>query len=85
EKAYQERLKSALQKRYGLDLKLSITVGEAGENTPVAIAQRERDAQQSKAIADIEQDPFVRELVEQFDARVNESSIKPSPSQDTTR
>ena len=85
EKAYQERLKSALQKRYGLDLKLSITVGEAGENTPVAIAQRERDAQQSKAIADIEQDPFVRELVDQFDARVNESSIKPLPSQDTTR
>ncbi len=85
EKAYQERLKSALEQRYGSDLKLSITVGEAGDNTPVAIAQRERDAQQSKAIADIEQDPFVRELVDQFDARVNESSIKPLPSQDTTR
>jgi DNA polymerase-3 subunit gamma/tau len=85
EKAYQERLKSALQKRYGSDFKLWITVGEAGDNTPVAIAQREREAQQSKAIAEIEQDPFVRELVDEFDARVNESSIKPLPSQDTTR
>jgi DNA polymerase-3 subunit gamma/tau len=77
EKAYQERLKAALQKRFGETVHVSISVGEGSGNSPVAIAQRERDRQQARAIADIEQDPFVRELVENFDARVNESSIKP--------
>ena len=77
EKAYQERLKAALQNRFGADVQVTMKVGEGSGNSPVAIAQRERERQQAKAIADIEQDPFVRELVENFDARVNESSIKP--------
>ena len=41
------------------------------------IADRERQRSQVRAIAEIEQDPFVRDLVENFDARVNEASIKP--------
>jgi DNA polymerase-3 subunit gamma/tau len=77
EKAYQERLKTALQRRFGETVHISISLGDGSGNSPVAIAQRERDRQQARAIADIEQDPFVRELVENFDARVNESSIKP--------
>ena len=77
EKSYQERLKAALQKRFGETVHVSISVGEGSGNSPVAIAQRERDRQQARAIAEIEQDPFVRELVENFDARIDESSIKP--------
>ncbi|MGZ5153188.1 MAG: DNA polymerase III subunit gamma/tau [Burkholderiales bacterium] len=77
EKAYQERLKAALQKRFGEGVQVSITVGDGSGNSPGAIAQRSRERDQARAIADIEQDPFVRELVENFDARVNESSIKP--------
>jgi DNA polymerase-3 subunit gamma/tau len=77
EKSYQERLKAALQKRYGAGVQVSITVGEGSGNSPAEIADRERQRNQVRAIAEIEQDPFVRELVENFDARVNESSIKP--------
>jgi DNA polymerase III subunit gamma/tau len=77
EKAYQERLKAALQKRYGTDVHVSIMVGESSGNSPAEIADRERQRNQVRAIAEIEQDPFVRELVENFDARVNEASIKP--------
>jgi DNA polymerase-3 subunit gamma/tau len=77
EKPYQERLKSALQKRYGASLKVSISIGEGNGNSPAAIADRERQEKEARAIAEIEQDPFVRELVENFDARVNEASIKP--------
>jgi DNA polymerase-3 subunit gamma/tau len=77
EKTYEERLKAALQKHFRANLRLSIVVGEDNGSSPVAIAGRERDRQQAKAIAEIEQDPFVRDLVENFDARVNESSIKP--------
>jgi DNA polymerase-3 subunit gamma/tau len=77
EKSYQERLKAALQKRYGAGVQVSIAIGEGSGNSPAEIADRERQRNQVRAIAEIEQDPFVRELVENFDARVNESSIKP--------
>jgi DNA polymerase-3 subunit gamma/tau len=75
EKPYQDRLKAALQKQFGANLKVSIAIGEGKGNSPVAIATREREREQARAIAEIEQDPFVRELVEDMDARV--SSIKP--------
>jgi DNA polymerase-3 subunit gamma/tau len=77
EGAYVERLKAALRQRFGNDLKISITVGAASGNSPKDIADREKQRKHAKAVADIEGDPFVRELVEEFDARVNESSIKP--------
>ena len=72
---YQEKLKSALQKHFGAGLQVSIRVGESNGNSPAEIAEREHERSQARAIAEIEQDPFVRELVENFDARVN--SIKP--------
>ncbi|HUP95960.1 MAG TPA: DNA polymerase III subunit gamma/tau [Burkholderiales bacterium] len=75
EKPYQDRLKGALQKQFGANLKVSIAIGEGNGNSPVAMATREREREQARAIAEIEQDPFVRELVEDMDARV--SSIKP--------
>jgi DNA polymerase-3 subunit gamma/tau len=77
EKGFQERLKAALQKRYGSHVHVSITLGEASGNSPAEISDRERQRNQARAIAEIEQDPFVRDLVENFDARVNEASIKP--------
>ena len=46
--------------------------------SPAAVADREKQQRQAQAIAAIEQDPFVRELVENFDGRVVESSIKPA-------
>jgi len=73
----QERLKDALRKRYGADLRINIVVGDASGNSPKDVADREKQRRHAKAVADIEDDPFVRELVEDFDARVNESSIKP--------
>ena len=55
------------------------TVATSGR-PPAAIADRERQQRQERAVAGIEGDPFVRELVENFDARVIESSIKPAQS-----
>ncbi len=74
---YRDRLKAILEQRLGTRLKLTIQVaGEAG-GSPAAVADRDKLQRQAQAIAAIEQDPFVRELVENFDARVVESSIKP--------
>jgi len=77
DRTYQERLKAALESHFGGRLRLAIhTVQDTGA-TPAAIADRERQQRQEQAVAGIERDPFVRELVENFDARVIESSIKP--------
>jgi DNA polymerase-3 subunit gamma/tau len=74
DKPYQERLAAALRQRYGARLRVAFSVGDGG-NSPADIADRDRQRRQSDAIAEIEQDPFVRDLVENFDAKVND--IKP--------
>ena len=77
DKPYQEKLRAALQQRFGANVRVTITVGDGNGNSPAALADRERQRRQAQAVAEIEQDPFVRELVENFDARVVESTIKP--------
>jgi DNA polymerase-3 subunit gamma/tau len=77
EKPYQDRLKAALEAHFGERLRLSISLTDNAGSSPAAVADRNRQQKQAEAIAAIEQDPFVRELVETFDGRVVESSIKP--------
>jgi len=74
---YQERLKAALEQHFGARLRLAISLADSAGSSPAALADLEKQQKQAQAIAAIEQDPFVRELVENFDARVVESSIKP--------
>ena len=77
EKPYQDRLKAALEEHFGGPLRLAISLADNAGSSPAAVADRNRQQKQAEAIAAIEQDPFVRELVENFDGRVVESSIKP--------
>jgi DNA polymerase-3 subunit gamma/tau len=74
---YQERLKSALEQSLGPGVRLTIRSGDSAASSPAAIADRDRQQRQAQAVAAIEQDPFVRELVDTFDGRVVGSSIKP--------
>ena len=76
EKAYTEKLQSALGDYFGRKLRLRISTGGSGK-TPAEIENQERQAKMAKAIESIDADPFVRELVENFDARVKDTSIKP--------
>ena len=76
-KNQQDKLESELQGYYGRPLRLNITLADTATETPVErnrVIQRER---QDRAIASIEQDGFVREVVELFDATIDEASIKP--------
>jgi len=77
DKPYQDKLKSALEEHFGRPIKLAIELGQLTGLTPAQQLQNEKAARQAQAIEAIEQDPFVRELVEQFDAKVIESTIKP--------
>jgi DNA polymerase-3 subunit gamma/tau len=67
EKSFQDKLRGALQEHFGRPVRLTVRVGETGGNTS-------RD----RAASAISQDAFVRDLVENFDATIVESSIKPA-------
>ena len=76
-KIQQDKLQAELQACYGRPLRLEIDVAEVATETP---AERSRNAQrerQDRAIASIEKDPFVRDVVDLFDASIDESTIKP--------
>jgi len=76
-KAAQDRLQQALSDYCRTPVQLRIEVAEVSTMTPAALRQQEREALQDRAVAAIEQDPFVQDVIEIFDATLIESSIKP--------
>ena len=76
-KAPQEKLQAELQAYFGRPMKLSIVVAEAEGQTPADRTRSEKRERQDKAIAAIEGDAFVRDVVDLFDASIDESTIKP--------
>ena len=80
ERPYKDRLQAALEAHYQRKLRLEFTLGAMNGNTPAEQQDQERQARQRRAIETIEGDPFVRELVESFDARVADDSIRPLES-----
>lgn len=76
-KPAQDKLQQALSEHLGRPIALRIELAETERATPAATAQRVREEQQEQAVAAIEQDGFVRDVIEMFDAKLVESSIKP--------
>ncbi len=74
---YQDKLISTLRERHGSHLTVKFEIGAEAAQAPQQVRTRERDARQAKAVAAIESDPFIRDLVEHFDAKVVESTIQP--------
>ena len=80
ERAYQHRLKLALEQHLGTRVRLEISIGTGNGNTLAAQQERENQQRQSVAAAAIASDPFVRDLIEHLDARVLPATIKPVTS-----
>jgi DNA polymerase-3 subunit gamma/tau len=76
-KPAQDKLAQALSEHFGRPLQLRIELRETAGDTPAAAAHRRRSERQDKAVAAVEQDDFVREVIDLFDATLIESSIKP--------
>lgn len=72
-----DKLQQALAEHFGRPLKLRFELADNEIDTPAVVAGRERQERQDRAIASIEQDSFVRDVIESFDASLVESSIKP--------
>jgi DNA polymerase-3 subunit gamma/tau len=76
-KPQQEKLQAELQSCCGQGLRLEIDVAEPAAETPAERSRNQQRERQDRAIASIEQDPFVRDVVDLFDATIDESTIKP--------
>ncbi len=77
EKKYQDKVQAALNKHFGKRINLKFSVGKITGITPAELDNREKQMKQQQAITAIETDPVVRELVDSFDAKLINSSIKP--------
>ena len=76
-KLAQEKLQQSLNEHFAKPLKLKIVIGALRSRSPADQEASQKQAQYQKAVAAVEQDGFVRDLIEQFDATLVESSIKP--------
>jgi len=77
DRTYQDKLIAALRDKYGASLKVTVELGAAVEKTPQQVRTRIKDERQAEAVASIESDPFVRELVEQFGGQIDATTIQP--------
>lgn len=73
----QDKLQRALADCRGVPVRVRIELVEPATETPAARGQRERQELQDEAVAAIEGDSVVREVIDTFDASIVESSIKP--------
>jgi DNA polymerase-3 subunit gamma/tau len=67
EKGYQEKLRNALSQHFGAPIRLQVETNRTGGITA-----------QDQAVAAINEDAFVRDLLQQFDATVIATSINPA-------
>lgn len=74
---YQDKIRATLGEVLGSPVRVSFSVGVVTGMTPAEMQNREKQTKQLQAVAAIESDPFVRDLVEHLDATLIHSSIKP--------
>jgi DNA polymerase III subunit gamma/tau len=76
ERAYTEKLKSALEQHLGAPVAVKVTLGETNGTSAAALEANEREARRAAAAQSVQSDGFVRDLVNLFDGKVVDSTIK---------
>ncbi|WP_323753780.1 DNA polymerase III subunit gamma/tau [Marinobacter sp.] len=74
---HEEKILAALRSRFGDATQLKVKEGEPGLHTPAAFEERQRVARLKAAVESIRKDPLVQNIVERFEGRVVEESIRP--------
>ena len=70
------RIESELARALGHPISLDFEAGIIAGQTPAQLDELDRREQHEQAVAALESDPFVRELIERFDASLNESTAR---------
>ena len=76
-KTYADRLKAALEQATGARLLLAFEVGEAATDSLAERHAREKSEAKARQEAAFRDEPFVRDVVTRFEARVRTDTIKP--------
>lgn len=71
------KLQEGLSQYFGRPIRAAIEVGEVASETPAQRNDAERRQRHVEAVAALEGDPFVQEMIERFDATLVEASVKP--------
>ena len=77
DKSYVDKLKAALDDATGSKLRLSFELGSGVDASLAARDKRERAKQTAKTEATFRDEPFVREVLARFDAKIRPGSVKP--------
>jgi DNA polymerase-3 subunit gamma/tau len=76
ERSYQEKLKAALEQHFGGQVSVKISVGEVLGASVAAIEAGDRGARQAEATRAVHADGFVKDLVNLFDGKIVDSTIR---------
>ena len=76
-KTYESRIAEALGRLYGQEINVSIEVGAPSVETPAQGAEREKQQSLAQAVADIQGDQHVQQLIESFNGKLDPKSITP--------
>jgi DNA polymerase-3 subunit gamma/tau len=76
ERSYTDKLKSALEQHLGAAVTVKVNAGDVAGTSTAAIEAGERDARRAAAAQSVQADGFVKDLVNLFDAKVVDSTIK---------
>jgi DNA polymerase-3 subunit gamma/tau len=76
ERSYVDKLKAALEQHLGSVVGLKVAVGEIAGGTAAALEAGEREAKRAAAAQAVQSDGFVQDLVNMFDGKVVDSTIR---------
>src|SRR2546425_8843933 len=76
ERGYTDKLKTALEQHLGAAVTVKVSVGEVAGNSAATLEANEREARRAAAAQAVHSDGFVKDLVNLFDAKVVDSTIK---------
>ena len=80
ERAYVDKLKAALEQHLGAPVALKVAAGEVAGATAATLEAGERQARRAAAEQAVQKDGFVKDLVNLFDGKVVDSTIRDSIS-----
>jgi DNA polymerase-3 subunit gamma/tau len=76
DRVHQDKLKAALQQHLGAAVTVKVSVGEVSGASAAAIEAGDRDARRAAATQAVHSDGFVQDLVNMFDGKVVDSTIR---------
>jgi DNA polymerase III subunit gamma/tau len=78
DRAHADKLKAALEQHLGGAARVNVSVGDTAGASAAAIESGEREARRAEAVKAVQGDGFVQDLVNMFDGKVVDSTVRPT-------